>query len=259
MTNTYDGDKTTKILTEMWDNSAWVPSNQIVTTFDNNGNKIESRNQNWDGSAWVDFSVETWTYDASGKLIESIFEMEIIFGFSTKSRNTYIYGTDGKLSEQISDEWDFLTSTWKKMQQILYTYKESNVYQELIKEWDGSQYINDDRITYTHGPSTDVADELENNNIIPTEFSLSNYPNPFNPETTIQFNLPKETQIWLSVYDVKGNLINSLVNGENVSTGSHSIIWDGLDRLNHPVPSGVYIYKLHSSQISLTGKCTLVR
>jgi hypothetical protein len=259
MTNTYDGDKITKILTEMWDNGAWVPSNQIVTTYNNDGNKIESRNQNWDGSAWIDFSIETWTYNSNGQLTESTYEMTFMGTTMVKTRQTYQYNTDGTLQERISQNWNIGTSSWDNMQQSLFSYKDGNMYQELVKEWDGSQYVNDERLTYTFGTPTAVDDELENNNIIPTEFSLSNYPNPFNPETTIQFNLPEETQIWLSIYDVKGNLINSLVNGENISTGSHSIIWNGLDRLNHPVPSGVYIYKLNSSQVTLTGKCTLVR
>jgi len=72
---------------------------------------------------------------------------------------------------------------------------------------------------------------------------LQNYPNPFNPETTIQFRIAEETFVTLSVYNIYGQELKPLVR-ETVQPGSYSIIWDGTDKNNVKVASGVYIYVL---------------
>ena len=73
--------------------------------------------------------------------------------------------------------------------------------------------------------------------------TLSNYPNPFNPETTISFNLPEESKVELDIYNIKGQKIKSLVNDQYLK-GEHSIIWDGTNTNNKSVSSGIYLYQL---------------
>jgi flagellar hook assembly protein FlgD len=72
-----------------------------------------------------------------------------------------------------------------------------------------------------------------------------NYPNPFNPETTITFtlNTDQPLNVKLLIYNVKGQKLNTLVN-EHLETGEHSVIWNGTDRNNKQVSSGVYFYQL---------------
>ncbi len=79
---------------------------------------------------------------------------------------------------------------------------------------------------------------------VPTNFGLhQNYPNPFNPTTTIKFDLPTASKVRLTIFNLMGQKVTTLVNG-NMEVGSHSIIWDARDDAGHVVPSGVYIYKL---------------
>ena len=74
-----------------------------------------------------------------------------------------------------------------------------------------------------------------------------NFPNPFNPSTTIEFVIRKSevgsASVYIEVYNTRGQKIRTLVN-ENMSPGEHSIVWNGKDDHNNDVSSGVYFYKM---------------
>ncbi|MBW6513476.1 MAG: T9SS type A sorting domain-containing protein [Candidatus Syntrophosphaera sp.] len=74
---------------------------------------------------------------------------------------------------------------------------------------------------------------------------LQNYPNPFNPETTIGFDLPQAGKTNLSIYNVKGQLVKTLVDGD-LGFGRHSVVWNGTDNGGNSVSSGLYFYRLSS-------------
>ena len=87
---------------------------------------------------------------------------------------------------------------------------------------------------------------------------LQNYPNPFNPTTTISYFLPEAAKIQLDVYNLKGQLVKTLVNVDQAA-GKHHAIWDGKDSNNHKVASGVYLYRLSSPSKSLTKRMLLMK
>ena len=92
-----------------------------------------------------------------------------------------------------------------------------------------------------------------------SSLSLSqNAPNPFNPVTTIEFTLPEAGVTNLVIYDVTGRQIRTLVSG-TVEAGMHSVVWDGRDAVGHPSASGVYIYRLTTSEGNLVKRMTLIR
>ena len=79
---------------------------------------------------------------------------------------------------------------------------------------------------------------------IPTEFELGqNYPNPFNPTTTISFTVPRAAEITLAIYNLRGQLVRTLISGP-VSAGRHKVVWDGNDERGVRAASSVYIYQL---------------
>jgi len=79
---------------------------------------------------------------------------------------------------------------------------------------------------------------------LPTQIALrENYPNPFNPETTIRFELPEAAQVSLAVYNLFGQEVRTLVFG-NKKAGYHSVEWDGRDERGREMPSGLYLYRL---------------
>ena len=80
---------------------------------------------------------------------------------------------------------------------------------------------------------------------VPAEFVLNqNYPNPFNPTTQIEYGLPVDGQVKLTVYDLLGQEVRSLISGLDQSAGYHNIMWDARDNRGLAVSAGVYIYRL---------------
>jgi flagellar hook assembly protein FlgD len=84
------------------------------------------------------------------------------------------------------------------------------------------------------------------------------YPNPFNPETTIQFNLPWEAPIKVEVYNDQGQLVVTLID-KHMGPGNFSVTWDGRDSNGGQVASGVYIYKINSLDLNLSKKVTFLK
>lgn len=94
---------------------------------------------------------------------------------------------------------------------------------------------------------------------IPDRLLLSgNYPNPFNPTTRIDYQLPNDGFVSLKVYNMIGQLIKTLVN-ERQSTGSYSIVWDGTDQSSESVSSGTYIYQIQAGDFVQTRKMVLMK
>jgi hypothetical protein len=85
-----------------------------------------------------------------------------------------------------------------------------------------------------------------------------NYPNPFNPTTTIRFNLKETGAVRLTVYNLRGQEIRTLIAAE-MNAGQHATVWDGKDNYGQLVPSGVYLYKLSVNGFVQTKKMSLVK
>jgi hypothetical protein len=83
-------------------------------------------------------------------------------------------------------------------------------------------------------------------------------PNPFNPATTIAFELAAPGEVSITVYDVSGRMIHSLING-HLPAGLHEVSWNGRDRSGATVASGVYFYRLMSGEVLETRKMVLLR
>ena len=95
---------------------------------------------------------------------------------------------------------------------------------------------------------------------LPTEFALQqNYPNPFNPTTTIEFALPQPEKVRILVYDVSGNLVRALVDGQQLPQGTHRQSWNGRNDRGEQVSSGMYFYRLQAGKFSQTRKMLLVK
>lgn len=102
-----------------------------------------------------------------------------------------------------------------------------------------------------------IDDELSSN--APSGYELSqNYPNPFNPNTTISFTIPTSENVSLTIYNVRGQVVKTLVN-DSRSAGTHNIQWDGLNNFGQKVASGIYIYTLRTSNFTESKKMTMLK
>lgn len=87
---------------------------------------------------------------------------------------------------------------------------------------------------------------------------LGNYPNPFNPDTNIRFNLAEKTEVSINIYNIKGQLIKNL-KSESLPSGEHTVTWSGIDNNRKPVSSGVYFYILRTEDFTETRKMLLLK
>jgi len=93
---------------------------------------------------------------------------------------------------------------------------------------------------------------------LPSEFSSAVYPNPFNPATTISYDLPVEGDVSIVIYDAIGQEIRQLVNNGHTA-GRYSVQWDAKNELGRSVGSGVYIAKIKAGNFSATQKMLLLK
>jgi len=107
------------------------------------------------------------------------------------------------------------------------------------------------------GVITDVEDET--GDMLPAQFTLSqNYPNPFNPYTTIEYSLPVKSRVVLSIYNILGQKVRTLIDN-NQGAGCQAVLWDGKTDRGKDVASGIYFYRLQSDEVSITKRMLLLK
>jgi flagellar hook assembly protein FlgD len=95
--------------------------------------------------------------------------------------------------------------------------------------------------------------------LIPDVFAMhQNYPNPFNPVTQIRYDLPEDSYVSITIYDIMGRNIKSLVNTDQTA-GYRSIRWNATNDLGEPVSAGMYIYMIQAGEFRQTKKMVLLK
>jgi hypothetical protein len=93
---------------------------------------------------------------------------------------------------------------------------------------------------------------------VPTKLDITNYPNPFNPSTTIAFSLPEEGIVRLSVFNIRGQRVRELIDG-SMQRGFHKVVWDGKDKSNRSVSSGLYFVRIETGKTSNVRKIMMLK
>ena len=100
---------------------------------------------------------------------------------------------------------------------------------------------------------------LELKAVVPVTFTLhQNFPNPFNPITTLRYDLPENNFVMLTVYDMLGRTVVQLANTTQ-EAGFKSVQWDATDSMGRPVSAGVYIYQIQAGEFIQTKKMVLLK
>jgi len=127
------------------------------------------------------------------------------------------------------------------------------VYIGHLEAFSGQKYLT----VMESGGATFVQEDW--NIVTPNDYKLAqNYPNPFNPTTQIQFTLPLKKEVTLTVYDLMGRKVKTLVN-KTMEQGTYEMEWNGTNNNGHQVASGVYIYRLKAGNVVKSKKMTLIR
>jgi len=109
-----------------------------------------------------------------------------------------------------------------------------------------------------NGTPTEIADDYQND-LIPATYELfANYPNPFNPVTTFEYSLPTKSDVEISIYNILGRKVITLVN-QSKNAGYHSVQWYGKDSYGQNVASGIYLYQIKAGDFTATRKMMLLK
>jgi hypothetical protein len=121
-----------------------------------------------------------------------------------------------------------------------------------------------DTVTADNAPfslNVDGSDALSSlvEKLIPEVFALhQNYPNPFNPVTTLQYDLPEDALVNITIYDMMGRQVKTLINGSQTA-GYKTIQWDATNNFGEPVSAGLYLYTIEAGEFRQTKKMILLK
>ena len=102
--------------------------------------------------------------------------------------------------------------------------------------------------------------QLSSARLVPRQYALfANFPNPFNPSTSIEYALPEAAEVALVIYDVLGQTVQTLVANQLQGAGYYHLTWDGRDQAGHSVSSGMYFYRLATQDFEQTRKMILLK
>jgi hypothetical protein len=167
--------------------------------------------------------------------------------------------TDFVLSDDNSD-WiytiDFIFEAGSYKYQG-YKYLNDGIYEDIenrMLEIDDSASTQILDVVYFENSQSNTSEDL----ISATVSSFANYPNPFNPTTTIKFALSQSEEIEVTIYNAKGQKVTTLVN-KQFTTGTHEIVWDGKDKQGNTVASGLYFSVLQTHRETLSQKMILLK
>ncbi len=229
-----------------------VKSTKEVYTWEN-GKNIGVLISDWNGAGW-DESMRITNEYSGANLSVSLYE-EFDGNTWNPTLKTLFSYENGKLSYWLS-QTPGISGGWVDLQKLTNTYNQSGQVSELLIELkDGETWVNSTKDIYFYGETSAIEDIL----VAPETYSLSNYPNPFNPKTTIRFYLPESQILSIKIFSVNGQLIKTLTEGSRWTPGYHETEWNGTDSGGNFVASGLYIYMLEGQKNIITKKCLLIK
>lgn len=168
----------------------------------------------------------------------------------------------GQTWHQLGEAYTGFQSNWIEQSRSLTPYCGAGFNDVRIR----LRFVSDSKTTFVGWMIDDVSiyptetAVFNSNNIrLPEHFVVSNnYPNPFNSQTIISYQLPRTTDVKVILYNLRGQKIKTLID-EPHQAGAYQITWDGLDSQGSPVTSGIYFYALITDDKVQARKMTLLR
>jgi len=263
----YNLSPTSVIFSETWETGTanweiegpWVRQNELSVS----GYALTD---SWGGTGLYDMNCNVWIKTLSPIALPA--GSDIYLAFDSHLYTEWDYdiarievSTDGIAWQEIwqkSGRWD----SWRKEFVSLTTYGGQSLYFRFrLSDVSSDVDLTDpgwtlDNIAIISGLATPVNDSV--NGVSPVNSLSFNYPNPFNPQTTISYSLSAQTHVRLNIYNLKGQLVRSLVDATE-QKGNHQVVWNGTDDKNLAVGSGIYLYKLDAPGYTRVLKMMLMK
>lgn len=232
-----------------WRRNGWENGYRHLYSYEDSKTSYVLSHDYWNMTNYVSSSREYMYNDESGKYLYSYGQY-----WDGKWRNEYksiaSYNYSGKIIELLNKGSDALGLIWVNNSRDLYSYNSDNkIIIQNHQIWDGINWADESRYLYSYGTTSEVVDKSSLNS-----FTLhDNYPNPFNPKTTIQFSIAVRNYVSLKVFDILGNEIATLIDG-NREAGTYSVEFFG-----NSLGSGLYVFRLTAGNFSKSKKMLLIK
>lgn len=237
-------------------------------TYDTNGNESTNIGEIWQFNNWTNLYRYTYFYDSIGNRLTKLFEW-YNNAWILSERDTYIYTANGNILSNLNEQWNSQNNIWLKIWKDTSIYDSNeNALNTKAYRWNNSSWIVDSltssfviSVYYNNMQSQysdngykieayyDYFNTIENVSIL--QASISNYPNPFNNATTITYSLSAKSNVKLSVYDITGKEVSTLVN-QTQQQGTYNVNFNAAN-----LPSGMYYYKLTTNDKMESGKMVI--
>ncbi len=257
----------TTVFSENWETDTgnweiqgpWVRQNELSSS----GYAITD---SWGGNGFYEMNCNVWIKSINPVYIPPSESVYLMFDSHLYSEWDYdparvevsTNGTDWQQVWQKSGKWD----SWQKEFVSLSAYGGQNLYLRFrLSDVSTHAELTDpgwtiDNIAIVSGMAVPNSDET-----VPGAAQtalLGNFPNPFNPETTIKFSLAEVANTRLSIYNLKGQLVRNLIEAK-LDKGNHQIVFNGCDNKGNPVASGVYFYRFEGGKYTSTKKMLIMK
>ncbi len=247
---TYDQDRITEVLHEIKNAGQWENYTKYELTY--SANTIGICRKYFSGT-WISSTLYTITHNGTAITERLKQNYDINDDTILYNRSKLEYQLNGDLPS-VCNYYVWQDSLWTPEMRYRYSYDNEMRLVRLDSEiYSGGLWLESFRDVFTY-----VAVTVVTENAPAPVFLLTNYPNPFNPETTIQYSLNNPGEVCLEIYNLKGQKVKTLVDAQ-VSAGSHSTIWNGETDSGKDVSSGVYFLRLVSGQQVETRKIVLMK
>jgi hypothetical protein len=222
----------------------WLNSKRTEYTYKSSSDIII--NYEWDGFAWVNIERSTTQKNPPEFLKENWENNKWVGKF--RSRTNF----DSIMKKQIEEILIWENDKWQLNSRMWFTFDEySNPQEMVIQLLINDEWVNSQKTVYNY-ESTTAIDRKNTKSIKGFELS-QNYPNPFNPSTKIEYSIPENTMVNLTVYNYLGQQVETLVN-KIQSAGNFSYEWKPEN-----IPSGIYYYRIHAGKYNTIKKMMFLK
>ena len=243
-----------------WEDTTWTNRYLNEISYNDNGERDVKVGYKWTDSGWTERHKTEYSFDDNSNLSQKIFSKWTDSGWITKARITISRDDSFNPVDILLEKVDS-TDAWNNVSLRENTFFDGGMIMESVSSrWhdDGWHLRKRNEYTYINGPGRSSLNIIEPISL-PEQVTLDqNYPNPFNPITTISYEIPKVEFVMVSVFNLRGNKITTLVN-ELQNPGVKSYNWNGTNDYGNNVAASVYIYTIQAGNYRQSKKMILLK
>ncbi len=265
--NYFKGTNLVSSVNQHWVDGAWVNSSKVINIINSDNLKDTTLFQDWKNNKWVNYQMNEFEYDEKHNIIYNVAKRWQEDKWVNFGKGLYEYDSNNNC---VLENWEIaINNNWENWFRIFYEYdNDDNLIHLFGEEWENGNWVPENELLLVTNPDGILygylARELflfySNSTTVRSDKNITykinlfqNYPNPFNPATTIEYQIPTAGYVNLTVYNILGKKIKTLVD-KFTDAGKHNVTFNAPN-----LPSGIYIYKITAGKFSEVRKMQLIK